>query len=141
MLKKKNSYLRLIFFLVIAVISILLVISLYSRKKQKEPIIQNNASVNNKNVDSSKIGCTRTTRLGNDPQYDRALSLIQQRLVLNQKRFKYNNRALFTSFSPELTNCIKVVERPSKKDDDFEGYFTFNGEDIQNDYYPIVVQP
>lgn len=67
------------------------------------------------------------------------ISLIQQRLLVNLKRFKYNNRAIFTYFPPELTNCIKIVEENSTKTEDFEGYFTFNSKDIENNYYPITV--
>lgn len=134
MFKEKKSTHIIVF---LAVVLSLLFFTFIKKSKNTNPKIEPENSVK---VDkSTPLGCTRKTRLDNLPQYDRALSLIQQRLIVNQKRFKYNNRALFTLFLPELTNCIKVVEKPFLKKDDFEGYFTFNGKDIKNNYYPIVV--
>lgn len=84
--------------------------------------------------------CTRNTRQDNAPQYDRALSLIQQRLKENQDgRFKNNSMHLFDYFPSNLVNCIKIVEETPTKSTDFEGYFILNNKDIKNNYFPIVV--
>ena len=96
-----------------------------------------NPAINIKN--SNKISCTRTTRLDNLPQYDRALSLIQQRIVVNLEQFKNNKSYIFTYFPPELVNCIKIIEEEPNQTDEFEGYFKFNGSDTKSDYFPIVV--
>jgi hypothetical protein len=88
------------------------------------------------------VTCTRTTRLNNDPQYDRALSLIQQRIDDNNKWWnKYGETVdgRFKHFPPELVNCIKISEETAKSTGGLEGYFTFNGEDIKENYYPITV--
>lgn len=127
----KNKVRRYIFLL----LALSLVLVIYFRFSK----IPNTESQPVNKEKPNSISCTRTTRLDNLPQYDRALSLIQQRLVVNLRKFKYNNRAIFTSFPPELTNCIKVVEEESTQLNDFEGYFKFNGSDIKSDYYPIVV--
>lgn len=86
------------------------------------------------------LGCTRTTRLDNLPQYDRALSLIQQRIDENHDgRYKFNKMHIFNFFPSQLVNCIKIVEKTPNDPDGYEGYFTLNGSDIKDDYYPIVV--
>ncbi len=89
-------------------------------------------------------GCTRTTRLENDPQYDRALSLIHQRIDDNEKwcdkyceSSKYEKSLRFHHFPANLTNCIKVVEEDI--DGGAEGYFTFHSEDIKPNYFPITI--
>lgn len=89
-------------------------------------------------------GCTRETRLDNDPQYDRALSLIQQRIDDQDKwcdkyceTDEYEKKLRFHQFPANLTNCIKIVEE--RIDGDAEGYFTFDSKDIQPNYFPIVV--
>ena len=86
--------------------------------------------------------CTRTTRLKNEPQYDRALSLIQQRIDENNKWWdEYGEKAnhRFRHFTPELVNCIKITEESIEKSAGIEGYFTFNSKDTTTDYYPITV--
>ncbi len=88
------------------------------------------------------IGCVRTTRLENAPQYDRALSLIRQRVDENNKWWnKYGEKedGRFKYFPPELVNCIKISEEDIKDAPEVEGYFIFNSEDIKTDYYPITV--
>lgn len=126
--------------LIIIVAILLLLFFLYSVVNKENNINSTvNPKINVKKENNNLIGCTRKSRLDNLPQYDRALSLIQQRLIVNLKRFKYNNRAIFTYFPPELTNCIKVIEETPDKSNNFEGYFKFNGNDIKHDYYPIIV--
>ncbi len=89
---------------------------------------------------SVKDGCTRTMRLENKPQYERALSLINQRVSENNEMWpiegKYSD-ARFNYFPDNLTNCIQIIEEDI--DGDAEGYFIFNSEDIKPNYFPIVV--
>lgn len=88
------------------------------------------------------VTCTRTIRLNNDPQYDRALSLIQQRIDDNNKWWdKYGETVdgRFKHFPPELVNCIKISEETTTGTGGPEGYFTFNSKDIKENYYPITV--
>ena len=42
-------------------------------------------------------------------------------------------------FPSQLVNCIKIVEDETRKDSEIEGYFIFNGEEIKDNYFPIVV--
>lgn len=91
-----------------------------------------------------KDGCTRTTRLENEPQYDRALSLIQQRIEDNEKwcdkyceSSDYEKKLRFHHFPANLTNCIKIIEE--NIDGGAEGYFTFHSEDIKPNYFPITI--
>ena len=89
-------------------------------------------------------GCSRTARLENAPQYDRALSLIQQRIDDREKwcdkyceSKDYEEKLRFHQFPANLTNCIKIVEEDI--DGGAEGYFTFDSDDIQPNYFPITV--
>lgn len=99
---------------------------LFSDKKTQQPKPENKETV-------KTISCTRTTRLENKPAYDRALSLIQERVAQQYagKKFDY--------FPPELTNCIKINEQKSESMSGLEGYFIFNDEEIKDNYYPITV--
>jgi len=108
--------------------------------------INSNPNIDFKSISITEVpktvSCTRTTRLENEPQYDRALSLIQQRVDENNKWWdkygeKIDNR--FRYFSSELVNCIKITEESIKESTGIEGYFTFNSKDIKKDYYPITV--
>ena len=89
-----------------------------------------------------KVECTRKTRLDNLPQYDRALSLVQQRVDENNKYWSNDETfkdQIFKYFPPDLVNCIKISEEDINKSTGLEGYFTFNSKDIKTDYYPITV--
>ncbi len=128
--------------LIVATVFILLLIyfSVNSWGHRINRALPNNIVTQPTNSDGTKlVTCTRTSRLDNDPQYDRALSFIQQRINENLKRYQQSTMHLFKYFSPELVNCIKIKEVQTDNPDDFEGYFVFNGEDIKDDYYPIVV--
>lgn len=81
--------------------------------------------------------CTRTTRLENKPQYDRALSLIEE---------KYKHWELYDGsygtwyfFPSQLTNCIKIIETNAREESGVEGYFVFNSKEIKDNYYPVFV--
>ena len=83
------------------------------------------------NEEQKIISCTRTTRLDNKPDYDRVLSLIEQRLSEPRvAEFKY--------FSPKLVNCIGIIEE-NISDKAVEGYFSFDDKNIRDNYYPITV--
>ncbi len=84
----------------------------------------------------AKVGCTSDVRLENEPQYDRALSLIKQRI---DNQFDFTDEKLkFAYFPSQLTNCIKIVEK-NMEGAGIEGSFTFHSEDIQDNYFPITV--
>jgi len=83
-----------------------------------------------------ELGCTRTIRLDNDPQYDRALSLLHQKL----EGWNPNNDPSENYFPPaNLINCIKVIEGDVKGDTGAEGFFVINSKDIKQNYFPITV--
>jgi hypothetical protein len=88
------------------------------------------------NAQPNEASCTRTTRLPNAPQYDRALSLLAQRIA-NSNTYSYDQNK-FTYFPPQLTNCIKVNESDVTDTEGAEGYFTFNSKEIKPNYYPIT---
>jgi len=84
--------------------------------------------------------CLRTERLNNSPQFDRPLSLIQQRIQESIERDKTTSwKSAFLEFPPNLVNCIYVKEEVIDSDSGIEGYFTFNGEDVKSNYFPITV--
>lgn len=90
-----------------------------------------------------KPRCTRTTRLQNDPQYDRALSLIQQRLQQHQADLAKSSfkeaEDPFIHFPPDLVNCIFIKEENLDKSEGVEGYFVFHSELIRDNYFPINI--
>lgn len=92
-----------------------------------------NEAIQNETQDSEKLICDRTTRLENDPNIDRALSLINERLTM------YGTYKGF--FSPQLTNCIKVnIEHiEDNGENETEGYFDPNNPDIKSNYFPITI--
>jgi hypothetical protein len=112
----------------------------------QEEVLKNEQELEKARLEAEKpktISCARTVRLDNKPQYDRALSLIQQRIDENHKYWtnageQYQDM-LFINFPPELVNCIKISEEDTRGSTGVEGYFTFNGQDIKKDYYPITV--
>jgi hypothetical protein len=81
--------------------------------------------------DDERLVCDRTTRLENDPNIERALSLIHERLT------EYGDDD--SLFSPQLVNCIKVEVKHIKNDTGAEGYFDENNDDIKSNYFPIVI--
>lgn len=84
--------------------------------------------------------CTRTERFANKPQYDRALSLIRQRIEESIDLDKGTDDATaFDRFPPELVNCIYVKEEDIDNGSGVEGYFTINDTEIKNNYFPITV--
>lgn len=86
---------------------------------------------------NSDAPCTRTTRLENAPQYDRALSIIEQKYNLWEESGEGFGSWYF--FPPKLVNCIKVIEGDVKGSTGAEGFFEINTEDIKQDYFPVTV--
>lgn len=86
------------------------------------------------------VVCTRKERYDNQPQYDRALSLIEQRINESIEREKQTgpNTILpaFRYFPPELLNCIYIEEGDTGE---AEGYFVSDNENIRSNYFPIFV--
>lgn len=84
----------------------------------------------------SDAPCTRTTRIENAPQYDRALSLLHQKL----DGWNPNNDPTENYFPPaSLLNCIKVVEGDVKGTSGAEGFFEINSKNIKQDYFPVTI--
>jgi hypothetical protein len=80
---------------------------------------------------TKRLVCDRTTRLENDENVDRALSLIYERLTYFDTGKKI--------FPHQLINCIKVEVKNIKNETGAEGYFDENSEDIKSNYFPIVI--
>src|SRR3989344_6440533 len=84
--------------------------------------------------------CTRTERWENKPQYDRALSLIQQRIQESIELDKGTDGATaFTNFPPNLVNCIFIKEEDIDDKSGIEGYFALDSSEIKNNYFPITI--
>lgn len=81
--------------------------------------------------------CSRDTRITNEPSYDRALSLIEQKYSLWEESGKGEGSWYF--FPSRLVNCIAIVEGDTRDEAGVEGYFTFNSPEIKKDYFPITV--
>jgi hypothetical protein len=82
--------------------------------------------------------CSRTQRLDNSPAFDRALSLINEKYAVWEEGGERNFGSLYF-FPSKLTNCIKIVEEDVRNSTDAEGYFVFNDDNIESDYFPIYV--
>lgn len=130
--------------IILSIILITSFVSFFYTKKVNE-LNSHIDNVTNENSNEILEGiCNRTERLENDPEYDRALSLINQRIDENEKwcdkyceSEEYEKKLRFRHFPANLTNCIKIIEQDIP--DKAEGYFIFNGEDIKKDYFPIIV--
>lgn len=104
--------------------------------------IRNGANNSYENVGEETINpeCTRTERWKNEPQYDRALSLIQQRIQESiEKNMGTSWETSFVEFPPELVNCIFIKEEDLDNASGVEGYFTINSDEITTNYFPITV--
>jgi hypothetical protein len=139
-----KQFLKFLIVIIIISLTILSAFLLYrSKTDTNKTKLTTITSTPTKNVE--KIGtCTRTTRLENSPQYDRALSLINQR-VSNNVNFwkKYGESAEskkrgFNFFPANITNCIKVIEK-NIDNTGAEGYVDFNRKDFSQNYYPIII--
>lgn len=122
----------IIILLILLAFSILFIFLDYAPIKNKIPTFsKETTNIIETKGEPKTLSCNRTTRLENKQQYDRALSLIYQRISEGiGTKYKY--------FPVELTNCIKIIEEIDKSTD-IEGYFILNNEDIKSNYYPIIV--
>lgn len=121
---------RIFKFAVILVVLLFIGYGFYTRYYQanKQPVEKiSQKEANNK----ERLNCDRTTRLENDTNIDRALSLIYDRLI------EYGEDDSF--FPPQLINCIKVEVKNIKNETGAEGYFDENNEYIKSSYFPIVI--
>jgi hypothetical protein len=117
-------------FVVILIVLLFLGYGFYTRYYQtnKQPVEKlTQEEVNNEEI----LICNRTTRLENDTNIDRALSLIYERLT------EYGEDDSF--FPPQLINCMKVEVKNIKNETGAEGYFDENSEYIKSNYFPIVI--
>lgn len=130
---KKNKRIWLItvvVLLVVVALGIYFFVNSYQikiEKKQKTLLINNVVTV-------KESGCTRTTRLENKPRYDRALSLIKERIDDHNKK---DNSEEWKFFPAELTNCIVTTEK--SLDRETQGYYVFNSEETKPNYFPISI--
>lgn len=92
-------------------------------------IFSSNGSLNLAPIFNKKLTCSRTERYDNPPEFDRALSLIQQRGQEN----KGNDQ-----ITP-LVPCIAVIYDDTRDKEGAEGYFIFGSDDIKDNYYPIYI--
>lgn len=129
--RNKNKFIK--FFLIFLSIVIIFVLFIYYKNSETSiQLITKNTNQNEENKDKKEeLICDRTTRLENQPQYDRALSLIYERLT------KYGTDERL--FPPQLINCIKVEEKNIKNDTGAEGYFNGSNDEIKSNYFPIVI--
>lgn len=90
-----------------------------------------------KNEPTIEVGCTRNARLENEPKFDRALSLVHEKVRQGEE-----HRSVWTSynyFPAQLTNCIKVETKNVEAETRAEGYFDPNSNEIKPNYFPIYI--
>lgn len=88
-------------------------------------------------TNTNNISCNRTARLENEPRYDRALSLIEEKYSAWEEW--EDRKGLGYFFPSRLVNCIKIIEGDIRNSEGLEGYFVFNSPEIEEDYFPITV--
>lgn len=98
-------------------------------------IVNVNPKQENKDIKGEQTVCTRLARYENKPRYDRALSLIQDRII-EHVRFE-TDATKFIYFNPKIVNCIKVIE--VQTEENIEGYFKQDIAGITENYYPVYV--
>lgn len=88
--------------------------------------------------DEPKIeaGCNRNVRLENEPKFDRALSLVYEKIGKLQKDL---GDASSLIFPPQLVNCVQVKKSDLPNAKGIEGFFVFNDKDIKPNNFPISV--
>lgn len=134
-MKNKSKVKVIIKIICLMVVVFAVLFNLFSRFNKKN-IGKNTISSTETNTSTPKnISCARTTRLENEPYFDRALSLIEEKY----KKWETSNHNYYTTFPAQLTNCIKIVEDETIKANEVEGYFIFNDKEISDNYFPIYV--
>jgi len=89
-------------------------------------------------IQDGEITCTRKTRLKNEPCFDRALSIVNERYSVWEQG-GYANFGTYYFFPSQLVNCIKIIEEDLSDSGGVEGYFIFNDDSIKTNYFPIYV--
>ncbi|MBI4039137.1 hypothetical protein HY384_04230 [Candidatus Daviesbacteria bacterium] len=87
----------------------------------------------NGSLADSKYKCTRTERYDNPPEFDRALSLI------NQRGTEYIRKNNITANLTNLTPCVVVKYTDVKNTIGAEGYFIFGDKEANANYLPVYV--
>lgn len=128
----KNKLLKICLIIFIFSVSVFLFLKFNTSKKIET---KTNTENTTKKEEPKIVSCTRTTRLENEPYFDRALSLIEEKY----KSWETSNHDYYTAFPSQLTNCIKIIEDETVKTDEAEGYFIFNDKEISDNYFPIHI--
>jgi len=128
-MRRRKTVLLIIILLVLVAFSSFLVSKNFKKNNQATTTIEKFNPV-----------CTRIERWENKPQYDRALSLIQQRIQESIELDKgTDGDTAFTNFPPDLVNCIFIKEEDIDDKSGIEGYFALDNNEIKNNYFPITV--
>jgi hypothetical protein len=134
--KKKFAFNR---YLLVAIIILLTALGtvLIKNNPKTENFREEDEKQDKGETNFERLICDRTSRLDNDEGIDRALSLISERLRYSSGK---------DPFPPQLINCIKVEAKNIKNDTGnikndtgAEGYFDESNENIQSNYFPIVI--
>ena len=138
---RKNIFVKKKFLVLISIILILIVFVLGRSFIGKINTRTNDAlkdkTTSVKNELTVETRCTRNARLENEPKFDRALSLVYEKVRQGEE-----HRSVWTSynyFPAQLVNCIKVDTKNVKAEIEAEGYFDINNNDIKPDYFPITI--
>jgi len=131
---RKNIFVKKKFLVLISIILILIVFVLGRSFIGKINTRTNDAlkdkTTSVKNELTVETRCTRNARLENEPKFDRALSLVYEKVRQGEE-----HRSVWTSynyFPAQLVNCIKVDTKNVKAEIEAEGYFDINNNDINN---------
>jgi len=134
-----KKHIKKILILALLAFPIIVIVGIYFFVKNQQAVYE----INNKEIllvkngeTETEVGCTRTTRLDNEPIYDRALSLITEKYAIWEKT---GSDYPLNYFPSQLTNCVKIIETNIKSSTNAEGYFIFHDSDIRNNYFPIYV--
>jgi len=132
---KSRKLLIFVILIIVVVVSALTFVYINSRSKDVKYITKIDPVVEKINPE-----CSRTSRLDNKPQYDRALSLILQRIQESiDLDVGTDGETAFNSFPINLVNCIYIKEEDINDESGVEGYFSLDSNEIKNNFFPITV--
>lgn len=117
----------LIFILITVILVVFVLYRTNNAAKDKTTSVKNEPTI--------EEGCTRNVRLENEPRFDRALSLVYEKV--GKLQTDLGNTSLL--FSPQLVNCISVKKSNLPDTIGVEGFFVFNDKDIKPNYFPISI--
>lgn len=137
----KTIFTKQKFLIFVSIFVILIVFVLIRSFLGKINTRTNNASkdktTSTTNEPATEAGCTRNERLENEPRFDRALSLVYEKVHEGEK-----DRSVWASynyFPAQLVNCIKVETKNVGAEIGAQGYFDPDNKDIKVDYFPIAM--